>query len=371
VLDASRSVGVVEKLLSAEAKPAFEAENSKLQADLVASYNMRQQVSLVPFAEAKAKRFETDWATVDIPTPEFVGVRKLEDFPLTELREYVDWSPFFQTWELRGKYPRIFDDEVVGVEAKKLFNDANALFDKVIAEKQLTASGVYGFFPANSDGEDIVVYTDESRKTERCRFHCLRQQWERKGQKDFRSLVDYIAPIQSGRKDYLGAFAVTAGLGCDKLAAEFNADHDDYNSIMIKAIADRLAEAFAECLHQRVRREWGYGKAESLSNEDLIKELYRGIRPAPGYPSQPDHTEKPTLFNLLDATAATGIELTESNAMFPAASVSGLYFAHPEARYFAVDRLTRDQVEDYAKRKGKSLAEIERWLSPNLGYDPQ
>ncbi|QDV75464.1 methionine synthase [Botrimarina mediterranea] len=377
VLDASRSVGVVEKLLSAEAKSAFQADNTKLQVDLVASYNKRQQVSLVPYAQAKAKRLETDWATVDIPTPEFVGVRKLEDFPLTELREFIDWSPFFQTWELRGKYPRIFEDEVVGVEAKKLFKDANELLDKVIAESLLTARGVYGFFPANADGEDIVIYSDNSRTTERCRFHCLRQQWERKGQTDFRSLVDYIAPIGSvdskgeARQDYLGAFAVTAGLGCDKLAAEFNADHDDYNSIMIKAIADRLAEAFAECLHRRARVEWGYGKDESLSNEDLIKERYRGIRPAPGYPSQPDHTEKPTLFNLLDATAATGIELTESYAMFPAASVSGLYFAHPEARYFAVDRLTRDQVEDYAKRKGMKLAEVERWLSPNLGYDPQ
>ncbi len=371
VLDASRSVGVVEKLLSPDSRGVFEAENRKLQTELVASYNKRQQVSLVPFAEAKANRFETDWATVDIPKPVFTGVRKLDNFPLTELREFIDWSPFFQTWELRGKYPRIFEDDVVGVEAKKLFNEANSLLDRVIAEGQLTASGVYGFFPANSDGEDIVVYTDDSRTAERCRFYCLRQQWERKGQKDFRSLVDYIAPIESGRKDYLGAFAVTAGLGCDALAAAFDDDNDPVNSIQIKAVADRLAEAFAESLHQRVRREWGYGAAESLSNEDLIKELYRGIRPAPGYPSQPDHTEKRTLFDLLDATAATGIALTESYAMTPAASVSGLYFAHPEARYFAVDRLTRDQVEDYAKRKGKPLAEIERWLSPNLGYDPQ
>ncbi|MCO6047448.1 methionine synthase [Aeoliella sp. ICT_H6.2] len=369
VVDASRSVPVVEKIMNPEQREKLIEENKKTQASLKASYEKRQSVTLVPYAEACSKRFTTDWANVDIPTPEFTGTRMLEDYPLTELREYIDWSPFFLTWELKGKYPRILDDPNLGAEAQKTFDDANKLLDRVIAEKLLTARGVYGFWPANSDGQDIVLYADDSRTTELCRFHGLRQQWERKGQKTFYSLADFVAPVDSGRQDYLGGFAVTAGLGCQELAQEFQADHDDYNSIMIKAVADRLAEAFAESLHARVRREWGYGKEEGLSNEELIGEKYRGIRPAAGYPAQPDHTEKRTLFNLLDAEAKTGISLTDSFAMFPAASVSGLYFAHPESRYFAVDRITKEQVEDYAKRKGMSVAEIERWLSPNLGYE--
>ncbi len=229
---------------------------------------------------------------------------------------------------------------------------------------------MYGFWPAASDGDDVIVYSDESRTTELCRFFTLRQQWERKGQAHFTALSDFIAPKDSGREDYIGAFAVTAGDGCDALVAQFDADHDDYNSIMTKALADRLAEAFAEHLHARARRDWGYGREEKLTNEQLIAEEYRGIRPAPGYPAQPDHTEKPTLFKLLDAETSTGIHLTETFAMHPAASVCGLYFGHPEARYFAVDRLTRDQVESYAARKGMPVAEVERWLSPNLGYDP-
>lgn len=370
VHDASRSVGVVERLISQEKRPAFAEQNQALQADLVASYNKRQDIKLVPYAEACEKRFATDWTAVDIPQPELLGTRTLDDFSLATLREYIDWSPFFLTWELRGKYPQIFEDERVGEEAKRLFDDAQQMLDEVISQKLLQAKGIYGFFPAASDGDDIIVYADESRSAERCRFHTLRQQWERKGQKDFRSLADYIAPVVAGRADTIGGFAVTAGIGCDELAAKFEADHDDYNSILIKAIADRFAEAFAECLHARVRREWGYGKDEEFSNEELIKEPYRGIRPAPGYPAQPDHTEKRTLFDLLDAEAATGIGLTESFAMHPAASVSGLYFAHPEARYFAVDRLAKDQVEDYARRKGMPLREVERWLSPNLGYEP-
>ena len=370
VHDASRSVGVVEKLISPDARKQHEADNRKLQADLVASYNKRQQVKLVPYAEAFENRFPTDWDAVDIPTPEFQGVRQLTEFPLETLRDYIDWSPFFSTWELKGKYPKILEDEHVGEEAKKLFADAQAMLDRLIEQSLLTASGVYGFFPAASDGDDVILYADASRSEERCRFHMLRQQWERKGQSCFRSLADYIAPVGSGREDYMGGFAVTAGVGCDELAAKYNADHDDYNSIMVKALADRFAEAFAECLHARVRREWGYGKDENLTNEELIKEKYRGIRPAAGYPASPDHTEKRTLFELLDATAATGITLTESFAMHPAASVSGLYFAHPEARYFAVDRLTKDQVEAYAERKGMPLDEVQRWLSPNLGYEP-
>jgi 5-methyltetrahydrofolate--homocysteine methyltransferase len=390
VLDASRSVGVVEKLINPKAKKQFEAENSELQRQLAASYAQRQSVELAPYAEAKAKRFVTDWSTIDIPRPSFVGTRVLTTgagssdfpiphsaFPLSALLPYIDWSPFFQTWELKGKYPRIFDDPTVGREAKRLFDDAQALLNRIVAENLLEARGVYGFFPANSTGEDIVVYTDETRTKERARFHGLRQQWRRKGQGVFHSLADYIAPAgepasagESPRHDYIGAFAVTTGLGCDELAAQFDADLDDYNSILAKALADRLAEAFAEYLHAQARRDWGFGAAEKLTTEDLIAEKYRGIRPAPGYPAQPDHTEKPTIFNLLDATQHTGIKLTESLAMHPAASVSGLYFAHPQARYFAVDRITRDQVEDYARRKGMAVAAVERWLAPNLGYDP-
>ena len=370
VLDASRSVGVVEKLISDENRPAFEAENQSLQHQLAESYAQRQSATLVPFEQAQAKAFRCDWTSVDIPTPEFTGTRILESYPLEELRQFIDWSPFFLTWELKGKYPKIFEDEHYGAEAKKLFDDAQALLDKIISGNLLEARGVYGFWPAASTGDDIVLFADDSRSDELCRFHGLRQQWQRKGQETFYSLADFVAPLDSGRTDHLGAFAVTTGLGCDELAAEYEADHDDYNSILVKALADRLAEAFAECLHRRVRQEWGYGSTESLSNDELIAEKYRGIRPAPGYPAQPDHTEKATLFKLLGAESVAGIRLTEHFAMHPAASVSGLYFAHPEARYFAVDRLARDQVEDYARRKGMTVAEVERWLSPNLGYEP-
>ena len=370
VLDASRSVGVVEKLINKEVRPQLDAENRALQKQLVASHAKRQEAKLVPNAEALQKRLATDWTKVEISKPEFLGTRVLENVPLTKLREFVDWSPFFQTWELKGKYPRIFEDPQFGEAARKLFDDAQELLQRIIDEKLLTARGVYGFWPAASQSDDIIIYTDDSRAEEKCRFHTLRQQWERKGQDKFFSLADFIAPADSGRKDYIGAFAVTTGIGCDELAARFDRQHDDYNSILTKALADRLAEAFAEYLHREARSAWGYGREEQLSNDELIAEKYRGIRPAPGYPAQPDHTEKRTLFKLLDAERTTGIRLTESFAMHPAASVSGLYFAHPESRYFAVDRLTCDQVEDYARRKGMSVAEIERWLSPNLGYDP-
>ncbi len=370
VLDASRSVGVVEKLISAENRPLFEAENRRLQEQLVASHAKRQAVTLLPLVEARAKRFTCDWATVDVPRPEFTGTRVLEDFSLETLRNYIDWSPFFLTWELKGKYPRIFEDELLGREARKLFDDAQELLDRIVAERLLRAQGVYGFWHAASDGDDILVYSDDARTSELCRFHTLRQQWQRKGQDTHYSLADFVAPVDSGREDHVGAFAVTAGLGCDELAARFETEHDDYNSILVKALADRLAEAFAEYLHQRTRREWGFGASEQLTNDDLIAEKYRGIRPAPGYPAQPDHTEKQILFDLLAAEGRTGIKLTEHFAMHPAASVSGLYFAHPQSRYFAVDRLARDQVEDYARRKGMSVAEVERWLAPNLGYEP-
>jgi 5-methyltetrahydrofolate--homocysteine methyltransferase len=291
-------------------------------------------------------------------------------FSVADLRPFIDWSPFFLTWEMKGKYPRIFDDPDQGPVARELFREANEMLQNIIQHKRLTAHAVYGFWPAASAGDDIILYADESRTAELTRFHTLRQQWERQGQKDFRALADYVAPVESGRPDYLGAFAVTSGIGAEKLCADFDARGEVDNSILVKALADRLAEAFAELLHQRARADWGYGLAEQLTSDDLIAEKYRGIRPAAGYPSQPDHTEKRILFELLHAEANAGIHLTESFAMQPAASVSGLYFAHPQARYFAVDRITREQVADYARRKGVAVAEIERWLAPNLGYEP-
>jgi 5-methyltetrahydrofolate--homocysteine methyltransferase len=370
VLDASRSVGVVEKLLNPRSQSEFDEANRRSQADMIKAYNERQQVNLVDYKLACENKFATDWKTIDVAQPEFVGRRVIRDFPLEELVPYIDWSPFFMTWELIGKYPKIFSDPQVGETAKKLYDDARALLKKIVDEKLLRAHAVYGFWPAAAEGDDIRVFVDETRTAEACRFHTLRQQWERKGQKAFHALADFVAPVEAGRHDHIGAFAVTTGDGCDALVAKFDADHDDYNSIMTKAIADRLAEAFAEYLHARVRREWGYGRDENLTNEQLVDEEYRGIRPAPGYPACPDHTEKRTLFDLLQAEEATGIKLTETYAMHPAAAVSGLYFSHPDARYFAVDRITRDQAESYAKRKGMPIEEVERWLAPNLGYDP-
>lgn len=369
VVDASLSVPAVESLIDVDKKPAFVKQNFEKQEKDRATFANKQERNLVSYEEARDRRFKTDWETVDIPTPSFLGTKTVEEMDLATLRDYIDWSPFFSTWELRGKYPKIFEDEIVGAEAKKLFDDANQLLDKIINQKLLTAKGVYGFWPANSLDDDVQVLTPDSLKPQPLMtFPMLRQQWERKGQKDFRCLSDYIAPVGSGRTDYIGAFAVTAGLGCDELVEKFNQDHDDYNSIMAKALADRLAEAFAEYLHLQVRIEWGYGADEGLSREELIAEKYRGIRPAFGYPACPDHLPKEELFKLLNAEEQTGISLTESYAMMPAASVSGLYFAHPEARYFSVDRITKDQVESYAKRSDISLEKAERWLSPNLGY---
>jgi 5-methyltetrahydrofolate--homocysteine methyltransferase len=369
VLDASRCVGVVESLCSDELKPKYVGDNIKLQEELRASYEARQ-VKLVPYAEAKSKKFFTDWDSVRMDRPSFTGARVLKNYSIEKIAKYIDWSPFFMAWELKGKYPKIFDDAYVGVEAKKLFDDANKMLFDCIVQNQLTANAVYGFWPAASEGDDVILYADESRTKELTRFHFLRQQWERKGQTDFRSLADYVAPIEAGKQDYLGAFVVTAGHGADEIARKFEKEHDDYSAIMIKAVADRLAEAFAELLHEQARLDWGYGVEESLTNEQLIDEAYRGIRPAPGYPACPDHTEKRILFELLDAEQQIGVKLTESCAMWPAASVSGFYFGHPNARYFAVDRLTHDQIESYARRKGMSVREVERWLSPNLGYEP-
>jgi 5-methyltetrahydrofolate--homocysteine methyltransferase len=367
VKDASRSVGVVERLTRPDEKRKLDEENRRSQAKERESFSRRRQRKLVSYAEACQRRFRIDWDNAPIAAPSFLGVRVLRDFPLSEIVPYIDWSPFFMAWELSGKYPHILSDAKVGSEARKLFDDANRLLKRILADKALSANAVYGFWPANSSGDDIIIF-DESRQRELLRLPMLRQQWEREGQTSLRSLADYLAPLDSGRIDYLGAFAVTAGIGAEELAARFEADQDPYNAIMTKALADRLAEAFAELLHERARRDWGYGRDEHLTKDQLIAEEYRGIRPAAGYPSCPDHTEKAKLWSLLNADEA-GIHLTESFAMTPAASVSGLYFAHPEAMYFAVDLVTRDQVENYAARKGMTRSEVERWLAPNLGYD--
>ena len=370
VLDASRAVGVVGSLVNADLRADFA---TKVRADydqIRQTHQDKGTKSLWPLAQARANRFQSDWDEVDIPLPVFTGVKAVRQQPLDQLIPYIDWSPFFHTWELRGRYPTILEDPVVGSKAKELYDDALALLRKIVDQRLFTANGVYGFFPANSLGDDIELYTDGRRTEVLTTFHTLRQQSEKpQGQYSF-ALADFVAPKESGRADYLGAFAVTTGIGVDLLCREFERDHDDYNSIMTKALADRLAEAFAEWLHKQAREAWGYGKSETLTGEDLIRERYRGIRPAPGYPACPDHTEKRPLFNLLQAEQNTGITLTESFAMWPAAAVSGFYFAHPEAKYFAVGKIGKDQVEDYARRKGMELRTIERWLSPNLNYEP-
>ena len=369
VLDASRAVPVVQDLMDPEARAALDAANRADQERMREEYESRAGTRLLSYAEALERRCAIDWSTCEVDVPEFTGSRPLQDFPLAELVPYIDWSPFFHTWEIRGRYPDLLDDPVRGPAARELFANARELLARIVDEGLLKAHGVYGFHPANSDGDDIVLYKDETRSAELTRLHTLRQQKEgRKGTPQY-ALADFVAPRDSGREDFIGAFAVTAGHGTDELAKRFEAEHDEYNAIMTKALADRLAEAFAECLHARARREWGYGTDERLSNDDLIRERYRGIRPAPGYPATPDHTEKPVLFDLLDAREATGIELTENFAMWPAASVCGLYLANPAARYFAVSAVGRDQVVLYAARKGMTVTEVERWLGPVLGYD--
>lgn len=370
VKDASRCVGVVDRLNRPEQRTEIDRENRADQERDRESFNKRRQRKLVPYAEAVKRRFAIDWSSTPVAIPGFLGTRVLSGYPLGELVPYIDWSPFFMAWELKGKYPSIFDDPTVGTQARKVFDEANELLRQIVERKQLRANGIYGFFPANSEGDDVVIYTDESRTTERMRLPMLRQQWEREGQSSFRSLADYVAPSSSGIADYLGAFAVSAGFGMEDLVERFEQDQDDYGSITVKALGDRLAEAFAESLHERARRDWGYGTDEHLSKHDLIEEKYQGIRPASGYPTSPDHTEKSLLWDLLGVEDATGILLTESFAMYPGASVSGLYFAHPQARYFAVDLITRDQVESYAARKRITVGQAERWLAPNLAYDP-
>jgi 5-methyltetrahydrofolate--homocysteine methyltransferase len=370
VLDASRAVGVVSNLISPSQKPRFVQEVRNDYDRMRQIHQDKGEKPVLPIARARANRLATDWAALDIPTPGFLGVRVIADQSLTDLIPFIDWSPFFHTWELRGRYPAIFDDVTVGAKAKELYDDARRLLDEILRKKLLRAKGVYGFFAAAGVGDDIELYTDASRTAVLTTVHTLRQQAEKPDGQPNRALSDYIAPKDSGRKDFLGAFAVTSGIGMEELCKRFDADHDDYNSIMAKALADRLAEAFAEYLHRKVREEWGYGTSERLTADDLIREKYRGIRPAPGYPACPDHTEKRLLFDLLSAEQATGITLTESFAMLPAAAVSGFYFAHPDAKYFAVGKIGKDQVEDYAFRKGMDQRTIERWLSPNLNYEP-
>jgi 5-methyltetrahydrofolate--homocysteine methyltransferase len=369
VLDASRAVPVTTSLLSDEGKPGF-VERHRADYEALRKSHAAPRPKLISIETARARRTPIQWRAGDLPEPAFTGVRVLDDFPLATLREYIDWTPFFHTWELKGVYPRILDDQRQGAQARQLFAEANALLDTIVKEKLLTARGVYGFFPAGAVGDDVELYTDETRGEVRDTFHFLRQQSQKDEREPCRSLADFIAPRDAGLRDFMAAFAVTSGIGLKKLCDRFRSELDDYNAIMAEALADRLAEAFAECLHARVRKEWGYGCAENLSIDELIHEKYRGIRPAAGYPACPDHTEKGTLWRLLDVEKNTGIQVTESFAMWPGSSVSGLYFAHPESRYFSLGRIDRDQVADYAARKGMSVAEVERWLGQNLNYDP-
>jgi 5-methyltetrahydrofolate--homocysteine methyltransferase len=369
VLDASRAVPVTSSLLSDDGKAAFVAQH-RADYEAVRKAHSSPRQKGVALEIARTRRTPIEWRAEDIPIPEFTGVRVLDNFPLATLREFIDWTPFFHTWELKGVYPRILEDEKQGAQARQIFAEANTLLESIIEKNLITARGVYGFFPANTVGDDVELYTDCKRDKVLERFHFLRQQANREGSEPCRSLADFIAPKETGLRDHLGGFAVTSGVGLKELCDRFKAENDDYNAIMAEAIADRLAEAFAECLHKQVREEWGYGRKEGLSNADLIQEKYRGIRPAAGYPACPDHTEKGTLWRLLDVKTNTGMVITESFAMWPGSSVSGLYFAHPESRYFGLGKIERDQVADYHERKGMSMAEVERWLGPNLNYDP-
>ena len=369
VLDASRAVPVTTSLLSEENRQTF-VEQHRTEYEALRKTHAAPRQHVVSIEEARARRTPIEWRREDIAQPAFTGVRVLDDFPLPVLREFIDWSPFFHAWGLKGVYPRILEDEKQGAQARQLFAEGNALLDRIIQKKLIVARGIYGFFPANAAGDDIELYTDETRTSVLDRLHFLRQQANREGSEPCRSLSDFIAPKGTNLPDFIGAFAVTSGIGLRELCDSFRAEHDDYNAIMAEALADRLAEAFAECLHKRVREEWGYGCQENLTNAELIQEEYRGIRPAPGYPASPDHTEKGTIWRLLDVQAKTGIIITESFAMWPGSSVSGIYFAHPKSRYFSVGKIDRDQVADYQKRKRMTLKEVERWLGPNLNYDP-
>ncbi|HEV7613784.1 MAG TPA: methionine synthase [Steroidobacteraceae bacterium] len=373
VKDASRSVGVCQQLVTKGTRDAYIA-NVKTEHERRREQHRNKGVKTpqLSLPQARAKRLKFDWSAYVPPVPGFLGVRTFDDYPLDELQPYIDWMPFFNAWEFTGKFPDILQDPVVGEAASNLYADATGMLKQLIAEKWLRARAVVGFFPANSSGDDdVTVFVDDARDASKVRFHYLRQQKSKPQNQAQSCLADFIAPLNSGRADYLGAFAVTAGIGIDEHVARFEAAHDDYSSIMLKALADRLAEALAERMHERVRRElWGYAPDERLDSAGLIREQYQGIRPAPGYPACPEHTEKAILWQLLDAEHNTGIRLTESFAMFPTAAVSGFYFSHPQAHYFGVGQIDRDQVASYAQRKGWTLAEAERWLAPNLGYDP-
>src|SRR6185312_12990291 len=345
VLDASRAVPVTTSLLSEDGKAEFVAQHRAEYESLRKAHAAPRQQT-VTIEVARERRTPIVWRAEDIPTPSFTGARVHKDFSLKELRSFIDWTPIFHAWGLKGVYPRILEHELQGEQARQIFTDANALLDRIIEEKLITANGVHGFFPASAVGDDVELYTDETRTKVLTRFHFLRQQANKEGSEPCRSLGDFIAPKETGLPDYIGAFAVTSGIGLKELCDRFRAENDDYNAIMAEAIADRLAEAFAECLHKRVRENWGYGRDENLSNDDLIHEKYRGIRPAAGYPACPDHTEKGPLWKLLDVQKNTGMLITESFAMWPGSSVSGLYFAHPESRYFVLGKIDRDQVAD-------------------------
>jgi 5-methyltetrahydrofolate--homocysteine methyltransferase len=372
VNDASRAVGVASSLLSSDKREAFAAdirtEYAKISAAHFRAQADKKRLSL---AAARANAVPVDFAKARPKKPAFVGIRSFDDYDLAELANYIDWTPFFQTWELAGRFPAILDDSKVGEVARSLYDDARNMLDRLIQEKWFKARATIGFWPANAVGDDIALYADESRREKIATLHTLRQQLEKREGRFNAALSDFIAPASSGVPDYVGGFVVTAGIGEDAVADRFKNANDDYSSILCKALADRLAEAFAERMHQRVRKEfWGYAPGEALSPEELILEKYQGIRPAPGYPAQPDHTEKKTLFALLDAENTSGVKLTESFAMWPGSSVSGLYFSNPESFYFGVGKIERDQVEDYAARKGMTTAEVERWLAPILNYIP-
>ena len=369
IVDASRAVPVTTSLLSDEGKSGFIAQHRADYEAVRKAYAAPRQ-TVVSLEVARSRRTPIEWRGEDIPSPSFTGVRVLDNFPLATLRQFIDWTPFFHTWGLKGVYPRILDHEERGAQARQIFKEGNSLLDVILEKKLITARGVYGLFPANAVGDDVELYADNKREKVIARFHFLRQQSNKEGSEPCRSLADFIAPRETGLPDHIGAFAVTSGIGLHELCESYRAKHDDYNAIMAEALADRLAEAFAECLHKRVREEWGYGCAENLSNEDLIQEKYRGIRPAAGYPACPDHAEKGPLWHLLDVRGNTGMQITESFAMWPGSSVSGLYFAHPAARYFSLGKIDRDQVADYAERKGMDVGEVERWLGQNLNYDP-
>jgi 5-methyltetrahydrofolate--homocysteine methyltransferase len=375
VLDASRAVSVCESLLNEKKRAEFQADvkeqYEEMREDHYASLASRKFITL---EKARSKMLQVDWKAAPPPKPKLLGTKVFTDYPLAELLPYIDWNPFFQVWQLRGKYPNrgypaIFKDETVGVEAKKLHDDAMALLDEVVQKKMLQAKGVVGIWPANSVGDDIQVYSADGSGATLGTFHTLRQQEEREDS-TYYALSDFIAPSDSGVPDYIGAFAVSCGFGCEEVCAQLRSENDDYKGIMMEAVADRLAEAFAELLHVKMRTElWGYAPDEKLSTEDLLKTKYSGIRPAPGYPTQPDHTEKNLMWQLLDAKKATGIELTDSLAMLPAASVSALVFGNPCSTYFQAGKLCKDQTTDYAQRKGMTLKEVEKWMGPYLGYD--